>query len=260
MTAQPEAAQPCYFGANGQLFGLYHAAVEVPSCAALLCPPLGQEMVRSHRIYRQLGSTLAAQGVAVLRFDYYGSGDSAGDGLDLDLERCVTDTVAAVGELRARSGCDHIIGFGARLGGSIALSAAVRAHFSELVLWDPVLDGAAYVAELDTMQDALRHDRMRFNKTRKAIDAADQWLGFPVSARLRGQLTEFRVAPTAIPTRLLDSTEPTFARHWDTLLSDGAAVTRLPSPTPWTELERVEHAILSPDLIRAVGDHFRATP
>ncbi len=110
-----EPAQPCQFGTSGDLFGLYHATSGSARSAVLMCPPLGQDMIRSHRVYRQLADALAQQGIAVLRFDYYGSGDSAGDSAELDWARCRADMVTAAGELRARSGCTRLIGFGARL-------------------------------------------------------------------------------------------------------------------------------------------------
>lgn len=241
------------------MFGLYHAVAGQARAAVLLCPPLGQDMIRSHRVYRQLADALALQGIAALRFDYYGSGDSAGGSDELDWARCLADTVTAAGELRARSGCARLIGFGARLGGSIALGAAGTARLSELLLWDPVLDGNRHVAALDALQDALRVDPMRFNAPRTREDAAGQWLGFPIGAGLHRQLGNWRAEPSPLPVRVFDSLPPAAAHDWNTLLGGAASVTELPSTASWDELDRLEHAILSPDLIRAVGDHLRAT-
>ncbi|MFA6229078.1 MAG: alpha/beta hydrolase [Rhodanobacter sp.] len=257
MNARPAPTQPCQFGASGELFGIYHATAGRPARAVLLCPPLGQEMIRSHRVYRQLGDALAQQGSAVLRFDYFGSGDSAGASNQLDWTRCVKDTVAAATEVRKRSGCDQVVGFGARLGGSIALDSTDGAGFSELLLWDLVLDGSAHVARLDAMQDALWRDPNRFSRPRTASDAANQWLGFPVSVSLRRQIEQWRARSVAVPVSLLDSQQaPENDRPKPIGISD-AAVNGLPTPVAWDELERLEHAILSPELIRAVVDHVR---
>lgn len=252
-------AQPFYFGPEEALFGIYHAAADLARGSALLCPPLGQDMIRSHRFYRQLADSLALQGIAVLRFDYYGSGDSAGDSGDLDWTRCVADTACAANELRARSGCTRLIGFGARLGGSIALSAATGARFSELLLWDPVMDGGAHVAQLDTMQDALRVDPKRFSKPRTSAEAAEQWLGFPTSANLRRQLGAWHAESPSIRTRVFDSLPPTAGRRWGALLGNDGDVIKLPAAANWDQLDRLEHAILLPELIREVGDYLRAT-
>ena len=47
--------------------------------AVVLCPPLGSECVVAYRVWRILAERLAGAGFDVLRFDYEGTGDSAGD-------------------------------------------------------------------------------------------------------------------------------------------------------------------------------------
>jgi alpha-beta hydrolase superfamily lysophospholipase len=257
MMALQEDALPCHFGRDNELFGLYHAAAGVARNAVLLCPPLGQDLIRSHRVYRQLAEALADDGTAALRFDYYGSGDSAGRSVDVDWVRCIADIAAAARELRARSGCPGVIAFGARLGGNLAIAASAAAHFVELIVWDPILDGAAHVARLDTLQAALRVDPMRFDTPRSAEDAAGQWLGFAVSPRLRQQLLELSLQPPAIQTRVLDSLPDADVHDWNRLVTAGATVTTLNPPTMWDDLDRLEHAILSHELIRAVTGHLR---
>jgi len=257
MIALQEEALPCHFGRDNELFGLYHAAAGVATQAVLLCPPLGQDLIRSHRVYRQLAEALAADGIATLRFDYYGSGDSAGRSVDVDWVRCVADIAAAAKELRARSGCATVTAFGARLGGNLAIAAAAAAHLAELIIWDPILDGAAHVARLDALQAALRVDPMRFDTPRSAEDAAGQWLGFAVSPRLRQQLAQQSLQPPVVRVRVLDSLPATEAHDWGSLATAGATVTTLTPSTMWDELDRLEHAILSPAVIRTVTDYLR---
>jgi alpha-beta hydrolase superfamily lysophospholipase len=257
MIGRYEAELPLYFGPDGELFGLFHAPTTPASKAVLLCPPLGQEQIRCHRLYRQLAHALAAEGVAVLRFDYYGSGDSAGASVDVDWDRCVADTIVAANELRVRSGTDRVLAFGARLGGSIALAAAEAARFAGLMVWDPVCDGAAYVARLDSMQAALAVDTQRFIKPRLAADAAAQWLGFAVSDRLRRQLVELQPEPPHAPMLVLDSLAATATTGGHGLMADPATVVTLQPPTPWDDLHRLELAILSHPLIRSVAGHLR---
>ncbi len=188
MITSPEAELPFYFGNDAALFGLFHAAGGPARKAVLLCPPLGQDQIRCHRLYRQLANALAGEGIPALRFDYYGTGDSAGDSADVDWDRCVADIAVAADELRRRSGADRIVAFGARLGGSLATTAMARARLAGLVMWDPVIDGGVYVSRLDAMQAALRQDGQRFTRPRSAADVAEQWLGFSISERLRLQI------------------------------------------------------------------------
>ncbi len=72
---------PLFFGDPArQLFGVYHPAAEGNAAerAVVLCAPSPQEYMPTHWAYRRLAALLAKAGVHVLRFDYFGMGDSAG--------------------------------------------------------------------------------------------------------------------------------------------------------------------------------------
>jgi len=252
-----DAEMPFFFGPDAGLFGMYHAPSFPARRAMLMCPPLGQDLIRCHRLYRQLAQALAEEGMAVLRFDYFGTGDSAGDSAEVDWERCVSDAIAAAAELRRRAGVDRVVAFGARLGGSVALTAAERAHFSEVVAWDPVLDGGSYVAGLDAMQAALREDAGRFNRPRSHSDIAEQWLGFDTGETLRRQLSALQVAPANVPTLVLDSMPVSSGPRWDGIVSRRGKVATIAPPTPWDDLGRLETAILSHPLIQAVTGRLK---
>jgi len=257
MSARTEMEMPFYFGSERELFGLFHACGTPARKAVLLCPPLGQDQIRCHRLYRQLAQALAAEGIAVLRFDYYGSGDSAGGSVEMDWPRCLADTAAAADELRTRSGIDRVLAFGARLGGSIALASAMQARLAGIVAWDPVLDGRAYVAQLDALQSALRQDAQRFMVPRKADDIAAQWLGFAISEHFRQQIAALHIDRPSVPTLLLDSLSLDAPRPWGSFVTDAAAVKCMQPATPWDDPRRLEVAILSHPLIQAVTQHVR---
>lgn len=253
MTRRPEPDIPCHFGPHGGLFGLYHPGAFGAKTAVLLCPPLGQDLIRCHRLYRQLAHVLAGQGTAALRFDYYGTGDSAGGSEEVEWLRCLEDVATAAEELRLRSGCERIVGFGARLGASLALAAADNARLDELILWDPVLDGAAHVAALDALQAALRFDADRFVAPRPVKALADQWQGFAVGICLRQQLAELCLDPLHRRTLLLQSVVAGAAADRHRFAAAGAEVASLSQHTPWNELARLETAIQSHELIEIVS-------
>src|SRR5690242_21844126 len=77
-----------HFGSRERrLFGYYEPA---PASArkvqaALLCHPMGNEQVFAYRSMRQLAARLVRAGFHVLRFDYFGTGDSYGDTGEGDL-------------------------------------------------------------------------------------------------------------------------------------------------------------------------------
>ncbi|MDE3188200.1 MAG: alpha/beta hydrolase [Acidobacteriota bacterium] len=134
-----------------ELFAL-HRAPEGGSRlhAVVLCNPFGQEAIRAHRLYRVLGDRLAAAGFEVVRFDYFGSGDSAGDDEAFDLLGAVNDAVGVAEWTWARGHATRLSLLGLRLGGSVAMLASSRLTTppSHLVLFEPVLDGARYLEQL----------------------------------------------------------------------------------------------------------------
>jgi hypothetical protein len=77
-----------------------HSRSSMPCCCAI---PFGQEGIRAHRLYRVMSDRLAAAGYHVLRFDYYGSGDSAGSDEEWDVQGSIADAQAALAELLRRS-------------------------------------------------------------------------------------------------------------------------------------------------------------
>lgn len=241
---------PFHFGPY-ELFGMYHPPTTQPvRGAVLLCPPLGVDQVRSHRLYRQLARALADAGLSVLRFDCFGSGDSPGDSRDVDWDQCVADTTCAADELRRRSKLSRILAFGVRLGGSMALCAAKQAHLAHAVVWDPVCDGKRFVHGMDALQQQLRSDPQRFQPARLASDAAGQWLGFPVSECLHQQLSHLALGPPSIPVDWLRS------NHIDDTLTCGrqpAAGTSeitVPQAAPWEDLTALDKTLLAPELVK----------
>jgi len=131
-----------------RLFGIFHPGAGLP--AVLLCNAFGQEAIRTHRFMRVLAERLARLGHAVLRFDYYGSGDSMGDDSEADLDGWHADLLQADAQLRQMSGLSQRAWFGLRLGGSLALHAAPAGvpGLTRVVAWEPVIDGAAYLLRL----------------------------------------------------------------------------------------------------------------
>ena len=128
-----------FFGNTAtKLYGVYHppkAGVGGIS-SVLICCPNGYEYIYTHRALRQLAGLLAKRGHHVLRFDYFASGDSAGDAEDGTVEQWIVDIRTAVRELRDISGRDRPSIVGLRLGALLAACAEVS-DAEDLVLWDP---------------------------------------------------------------------------------------------------------------------------
>jgi pimeloyl-ACP methyl ester carboxylesterase len=113
----------------------------------VLCPPFGFESWRAGRAYGVLSGQLAAEGFAVLHFDYDGTGDSSGtdDGPERveAWQHSITEAVATM----RQSGARHVSLVGLRLGATLAASASAACQPDALVLWDPCESGRSYLRE-----------------------------------------------------------------------------------------------------------------
>jgi uncharacterized protein len=158
-----------FFGSTERpLYGVHHEPGARPSrqTAVLICYPFGREYMRCHRALVRFCDRLAATGYHSLRFDYFGTGDSAGDSGEGGLSEWVANTRLATQELRDVSGLQKVSIVGVRLGAAIAMQAAAAdPDLERLFLWDPVVDGTLYVKALETMHDEFVNDVNRFPKT-----------------------------------------------------------------------------------------------
>ncbi len=139
-----------HFGpSDSPLFGAYHPALvrEPRAPAVLLMNPFGVEAIRSNRMFRLLAEKLAATGSAVLRFDYYGTGDSAGSCDEFTMAGARMNIQAANQELLDLSGAKRVVWVGLRLGAMLALQAVLSEKPKSLrgiVLWDLIANGSDY--------------------------------------------------------------------------------------------------------------------
>lgn len=196
---------PGYFGPpERRLFGCHHPAqgADVHDLVVVLCYPLSQEYTYSHRAYVNLANRLAQAGLNTGRFDYYGTGDSAGDEDDQILADWLGDISATIVEARRVTRCRHVALVGLRFGAALAaLAAATRGDVAALVLWDPVVDGQDYLEQL-----RVRHQEALWTLffDRPAVEPLDErpseLLGFRINPRLYDEisalnLTEMKTKP-----------------------------------------------------------------
>ena len=146
-----------FFGhLESPLFGVYHAPRGKKmraARAAVICPPIGQEYIRTHWSLRLLANQLSRKGIHVLRLDYHGIGDSAGSIEQIDsIEIWENNVREAIGHLRQEASADTVMLIGQRFGAALAGSVARnRTDVNSLVLWDPIFDGKAYLETLRSM-------------------------------------------------------------------------------------------------------------
>jgi alpha-beta hydrolase superfamily lysophospholipase len=143
---------------HGPLAGFHHGARSPVARAStvVLCPPLGYDAMLTHRTYRHLAERLSALGFHVLRFDYHGTGDSAGRQDEPGrFAAWMASIDAAIDHLGARTGIRRTCLFGVRTGALLAAAAANRREdVSTLVLWAPGQNGRSYVREFRAFNTA----------------------------------------------------------------------------------------------------------
>lgn len=143
------------------------ASVRIPQGPVIggvvICPALYEDSMRIYRREVLLARSLAARGMAVLRFDYRGTGNSDGDAADASFDSMREDARAAVEWLSVRCDIDRIGLLGTRWGGLVA--AGVGEDDSPLVLWEPVIEGRLFFRE------AFRAGQIHATKEQRATDA-----------------------------------------------------------------------------------------
>jgi alpha/beta superfamily hydrolase len=147
-----------FFGPSSRrLFGSYHPPARGHGrVLTVICPPLLSELGRTHTALRKLAISLAEAGHHVLRFDYYGTGDSFGTLEEATVSGWLEDIAAAVKEGRDISGCTKVRVVGVRAGALLACkSVGAASDIERLVLWDPLTKGLEFLEDLRCMQAAV---------------------------------------------------------------------------------------------------------
>lgn len=196
--------EPRWIGDEARrLYAALHPATGAATGLGLLVvPPLLHEQPRSRRLLTQLATRISAFGIACLRFDYFGSGDSEGSGERMDLASMRQDIGVAADALRSTPGVERIAILAVR-GGALPLASWLPGggDVDRVVLWEPIVDGAGWVAELEDAdaRELRSTDRYPLRRGVPVESSERQLMGFDVSPRLRGDLAGIQVSADAWP-------------------------------------------------------------
>ncbi len=191
---RPSFDRSFYFGEEDSLYGLIRLPQEdrKKSEGILFCYPIGQEYIRSHWAFRLLSNYLLQEGFPVLKFDYFGTGDSLGNADDWNIERWVRDLLTAAELLKKESGAEQISLVALRFGAVIAAKALEAGlAVNRCIVWDPVLSGSEYLSDLNEMNETeLTEFESRFpfpNRLQMGVSPSEL-LGFVYGADLRDKI------------------------------------------------------------------------
>lgn len=193
--AAPERAT--FFGPQRRLFGVFDDCAAAASCqrGVVLCYPQGADYDSAFRSFRVLATRLSRAGFHVLRFDYLGTGDSWGGTDDGSVEQWTSDVRCAIDELRTSRGVSDVSVVGLRFGAALAALAAAAGGVDRVVLWEPVTDGAAYLAAQRALHESWMREERRNGRSAAAGD--NEVLGYEMTDALRRGIERIDVASLA---------------------------------------------------------------
>lgn len=226
----------------------------------VICSPFGHEDRAAHRGMRQLAIVAADVGIAALRFDYLGTGDSAGADTEHDHPSAWVRSVhAAIEALREHSGVTRICLLGARLGAlAAALAGSERDDVCALVALAPVVRGRGF----------LREAMLRSAQPPVDLQADLELAGDVLSARARAELETIDLLdlprPPAAEVLLIDADILHAGERWATRLVAQGVDTEVFAASALGDLlaglgdEGVPHALVA-QIAGWIGERAKST-
>ncbi len=163
-----------------------------PVPGVLFCHGFTGNRIETRRLFVLLSRQLAQAGIASLRFDYRGSGESSGNFEAFTVREYIADAMQALQWLQKNAKIDRkrigVLGFS--LGGCVAsyLAGKVPKELKAIVLWAPVASGKA-VFEQIYHKRLTQHQYTLESRKPFVIDLE----GFPVSSKFLRNLA--RLSP-----------------------------------------------------------------
>jgi exosortase A-associated hydrolase 2 len=249
-----------YFGPSASyLFGVYHPPKLTNRREGIvLCNPFGQEYMRAHRSLRRLAINLSALGYSVLRFDYRGTGDSAGTLVDVTAKDWQQDIRVAVQELMDIAAVPKVSLLGLRVGALLAAQVAVNnPQISRLLMWDPIVSGQAYIDELTS---AISATESRANFV--AANGTLHFNGFSMPRTFQTSLAELDLRQiqglqsTAVA-QIVSHENERFTELYASLSSLPRFVYELaPAPHDWNYVDHVGGILWPQPIVQAIENYF----
>ncbi len=159
MTILEERESLTLINQNKKIFGILHfpSHSQEPVPAVVICPGFGGNKSGKFRVFVSLAQELVKQGIAVLRFDYRGAGDSEGEFSEMTINSQVNDALICLNHLKKdiRIDASRMGLLGRSLGGMIAVLAANQfPNLKSIALWAPVFSSGPWKKIFETLSFA----------------------------------------------------------------------------------------------------------
>ena len=178
--------------------------------AVLMITPFAEERKGTLPVFMQTARVLAKDGIASLRFDFAGCGDSEGDFGTTPPAHFDADCDAALAWLSSAFPAAPIAVLGARTGALQAIRlAAKQPTVNALILWSPVT-GLDFVRQL--LQRRMVNDMVAYGKAQESRASLDERLrkgetidldGYAISGSFYAWAQTLVVQPATVPTFLV---------------------------------------------------------
>ncbi|MCM4082233.1 alpha/beta hydrolase [Paractinoplanes hotanensis] len=194
--------------------------------------------------FTRLAAGLAGRGVASLRFDLRGHGESEGQQEDLTLAGVLNDIHAAVTHLRQLADAVPVNLLGASFGGGVSayFTAHYRREVAKLVLINPLInykkrfvDDKPYWSDGQISEDAARE----LSENGFLAHSATFKLGRPLLNEVFYLRPDQAIEKITAPTLVLHGTGDTFIP----VQSSRDYIAKIPAPTRLIEIDGAQHGI-----------------
>jgi uncharacterized protein len=256
--------RPFFFnGDQKRLFGAYYEPTtkQAANLPVLVCSPTGHEYVRCYNAVRKLCGRLTQNGFGVLKFDYCGLGDSYADGSEADVPEFRDNIRAAAAELARRSGKTEITIVGVRFGATLAAGMRFEGMtVRNFVLWDPVVDGASYLAGMRELHQACLVDSIRYRKLQPHRTTENELLGFRYPAKLQASMSQMSLLNKPFPYNNCFLLTSSHLAEYDELTQSLGRNTKgrfthdaVQEPAGWDDVRQVESALAANRAVAAIS-------
>ena len=185
----------CHMKIDGHnLLGILHRPLHTKNApAVLICHGLAGNKTGRYRLYVTLAKELAKIGIASLRVDFRGCGDSDGEFSEVTVSGFIEDAKQSLQYLIDQKDIDaNRIGlFGRSFGAAIAImTAAAYEHTKSLALWAPLFNTEQWQQQWalfneKTTPDSIREQMLHIDGQKGSFEFFDEFFKLDLHAKLK---------------------------------------------------------------------------